>query len=246
MSNLLHRYKIWQLNGGGSAAAQPAAPPTTRQVEELVALMALYDYRPWLDVELRGTCSVNGNAAKCKTTSISPEAVNLVYEAPPGAASGKGEMKTGSSVQLDLEQIGNFRGVVASKKAEAVQVAVADSDKPMLRSKLSRMAAEHAVNLHEGKRPASPKLTKIEPAIKACSFIDHTGTMRRGVIVNMSPVDALIKARIVPPVRSRIMFSGARKQPADVLKSFEMGFAARFCTVIPAEEFSADMKLTDD
>jgi hypothetical protein len=244
MSNLLHRYKIWQHNGADPAAAQLAAPPATRQVEDLVALMALYDYRPWLDVELRGTCSVNGNAAKCKTTSISPEAVNLVYEAPSGAPSGKGEMKTGSSVQLDLEQIGHFRGVVASKKAEAVQVAVAD--KQILRSKLSRMAAEHAVNLYEGKRPASPKLTKIEPAIKACSFIDHTGTMRRGVIVNMSQVDALIKARIVPPVRSRIMFSGARKQPADVVKSFEMGFAARFCTVIPAEEFSTEMKLTDD
>lgn len=241
MANMLHRYKIWQLGGNAPGEAPPRSDAgTTRQVEDLVALMALYDYRPFIDVELRGTVAINGNAAKCKATSISPDVVNLVFDTTTGAAA----PKKGGKVHLNLDKIGPFHGTVASQKAEALRVDVDRDCKPMLKSKLSRMVAEHAVDVHEGRQPVGAM--KIEPAIKACNFIDHTGTMRRGVVVNVSQTDALIKARIIPPVASRITFRGSIRRLADVTRIFEMGFTARFCNLIPAEELTSDLKLTDE
>jgi hypothetical protein len=250
MNNLLHRYKIWQLAGDGRADRdKPAASPSTRrQVEDLVALMALYDYRPLIDVELRGSFSINGSSVKCKTTSISPEAVNLVCDPPatPASVRGAAEMNAGSRVHLNLDQIGPFRGVVASKKAEAVRITVDDDDKPKLRTRLSRMAAERAVTMHEDPKSTKSAPMKIEPTITACSFVDHTGTIRRGVVVNITQVDVLIKARIVPPVGSRITFRGSLRQTADVTRNFELGFVARFCSSIPVEAFTPAIKFSDE
>jgi hypothetical protein len=43
--------------------------------------MALCDYRPLIQAELRGTFTLpKGGSKNCKTTMISPEAVNLVYD----------------------------------------------------------------------------------------------------------------------------------------------------------------------
>lgn len=245
MNKPAHRYKIWQLNGDGYGE-RDAAPAPRRQVEDLVALMALYDYRPLLETKLQGTCSLpGGGTAKCKTKSISSESVKLTYEAAGGAAKSSEEMQAGARVQLNLDEIGNFRGVVATKKAQELEVRVDDDCKPLLRNKLSRLVAEHAVNLHEGKG-STGALGKIEPAIKSCNFIDHTGTIRHGVIVTLTRTDALVKARIVPPVRARITFRGAQRQMAEVTRNFEMGFAAKFCTAIPAADFSPSLKFTDD
>lgn len=240
-----HRYKMWQLAEGGPAGQEPAPP---RQVEDLVALMALYDYRPLIETELRGTCTLSGGGAtNCKTTMISSEAVHLVYDTQSGDPSAKrsDEIRAGSAVQLDLDQIGAFRGVVASKKPEGFRVAVDDDCKPLLRSKLARIAAEHAVSLDDGSVVEKASIKRIEPEIKSCSFLDHTGTLRQGIIVNLSQVDALIKARIVPPVNSRIIFRGSRRHQAEVMRIFEMGFAARFCNLIPTEELSAALKFSD-
>lgn len=246
MNNPHHRYKIWQLMGDGRNA-QPAKAAATRQVEDLVALMALYDYRPFIEAELRGSCSLpNGSLENCKTKSVSADSVSLVYDPKTNSARRRSdEIKTGSKIQLNLEQIGTFHGVVASKKPEELQVAVDESFKPMLKSKLSYMAAEHAIGLHEGDQGASRNV-KIEPAVKNCSFIDHTGTLRQGVVVNLSQTDALIKARIVPPVRSRIIFRGTQRRAADVTNNFELGFAVKFCNQIATEDFSAAIKLSDD
>lgn len=240
MANMLHRYKIWQLGGSAPTEAEKSQTGTARQVEDLVALMALYDYRPFIDVELRGTAAINGNAANVKATSISPDVVNLVFDPSDNPA----PAKKGGKVQLNLDKIGPFRGTIASQKAEAVRVDVDRDCKPMLKNKLSRMVAELAVDVHDGRQ--SVNAIKIEPAIKACSFFDHTGTMRRGVVVNISQTDALIKARIIPPLASRITFRGSIKRFADVTRTFEMGFAARFCNLIPAEEMTPDLKLTDE
>ncbi|QXX75891.1 hypothetical protein [Methylovirgula sp. HY1] len=240
-----HRYKIWQLAEGDLAGHEPASP---RQVEDLVALMALYDYRPLIETELRGTCTFsNGGSSNCKTTMISSEAVHLVYDAQTAdpAAKRPNEIRAGSAVQLDLDQIGAFRGVVASKKPEGFRVAVDDDCKPMLRTKLARIAAEHAISLDDGSVVDKSSIKRIEPEIKSCSYLDHTGTLRQGVIVNLSQVDALIKARIVPPVNSRIIFRGSRRHQAEVTRTFEMGFAARFSNLISAEGLSDALKFSD-
>lgn len=244
-----HRYKIWQLAKNGQAEQEKPQPAAAHQIENLTALMALYDYRPLIETDLRGTCTFpNGGSAHCKTTTISPEAVNLVYEAQPADPTGKrpDEIRAGSAVHLNLDQIGPFRGVVASKKSEGFRVTVDDEYKPLLRSKLSRMAAEHAISLEDGSVVAKSSITRIEPNIKSCSFLDHTGTLRQGIIINVSQIDALIKARIIPPLKSRITFRGSRRHLAEVTRTFEMGFAARFSSLIPAAEFSAAIKLSDE
>ena len=211
--------------------------------------MALYDFRPLIEVELQGTCRIpNGGSTKCRTTSISSEAVNLVYDVQTGGPATKrsDEIRAGSAVHLDLDQIGPLHGVVASKKREGLRVAVDDECKPMLRTKLSRMVATHAVSLDDASGVVKSSLTRIEPNIRSCSFIDHTGTLRRGVVVNVSQVDALIKARIVPPLKSRITFRGAHRHLAEVTRTFEIGFAVKFCSQISPEEFSAGIKFSDE
>ncbi len=241
-----HRYKIWELAKNGRAGREKSQPTRARQVNDLVALMALYDYRPLIETELQGTCVTSqGSPANCKTTMISSEAVDLVYDVRPGDPSTKrsDELRMGSAVNLDLDQIGVFRGVVASKKPEGFRVAVDDKCQSMVRDKLTHMAAEHAVSLDD---PAAQSGARIEPKIRKCSFLDHTGTLRQGTIVNFSQVDALIRSRIIPPLKSRIVLRGARRHLAEVTQTFEMGFVVRFCAVIRPEEFSVALKFSHE
>jgi hypothetical protein len=244
----MHRYKIWELGKNGQAERHKLERAPARQVDDLVALMALYDYRPLIETTLPGTCTLrHGGSANCKTTMISPEAVNLVYDVQSADTVTKrsDEISAGSAVHLDLDQIGAFRGVVASKKPGGFQVAVDAECKPMLQTKLAHMAAEYAISLDDASAAAKSTM-RIEPNIRSCSFIDHTGTLRKGTIVNLSQIDALIKARIVPPARSRITFRGSHRHLAEVTRAFEMGFAVRFCTLVCPEEFSAASKSSEE
>lgn len=227
-----HRYRIWDL-------AKKPGSDTAREVDELAAMMALYDYRPLIDVELRGTFTKrNGTSARLKTKTISPDAVDLIYDGQNGDGGKRPDgMPEGSVVHLDVDRIGAFRGVVASKESAGFQVAVDDKCRPVLRDRLARMAAEHAVSLDSPLTRSC--IAKIEPAIRTCSFIDHTGTLRQGTIVNVSKTDALIRARIVPPQGSRVIFRGSCRYAAEVTQAFEMGFAVRFCTLVRPEELSA-------
>ena len=47
------RYRIWEL--AKENLSHNAESPSAIQVDELVAMMALYDYRPLIDVQLPGT-----------------------------------------------------------------------------------------------------------------------------------------------------------------------------------------------
>lgn len=242
------RYKIWELaKNGRPARAKPESGPA-RQVADLVALMALYDYRPLIQTELRGTFALpDGGSANCRTTTISSEEVHLVYDEQSAnpVAKRSDELRTGSAVHLDLDRIGAFHGIVAAKKPEGFQVTVDDKCKPQVRNKLAYMAAEHAISLENGSAAEKSDI-RIEPNIKSCSFLDHTGTLRQGTIVNLSQVDALIRSRIVPPLKSRIVLRGPRRHLADVMRTFEMGFVVKFCAVIRPEEFSAAIKFSDE
>lgn len=242
------RYKIWELAKNGRPASEKPESGPARQVEDLVALMALYDYRPLIQTELRGSFTLpNGGSTNCRTTTISSEEVHLVYDEQTAnsAAKRSDEIRMGSAVHLDLDRIGAFHGVVAAKKSEGFQVTVDDKCKGLVRNKLAFMAAEHAVSL-ENDFTAEKSEIRIEPNIKCCSFLDHTGTLRQGTIVNLSQVDALIRSRIVPPVKSRIVLRGPRRHLADVMRAFEMGFVVKFCAVIRSEEFSAAIKFSDE
>lgn len=256
----IHRFKIWDLAKNRQAEAEKPKPvparggpaqPVTR-VDDLAAMIALYHHGPLIEVELRGTCTMpDGGSTKCKTKTISPEAVNLGYDVetadPPTKRSDEIlVILVGSAAHLDLDRIGAFRGVVTSQNSEGFRVAVNEDCKPMLRNKLIHMAADGGISLDDASVVAKSSITRIEPNIKSCSFTDHTGTLRKGKIVNVSQIDALIKTRFIPPLTSRIVFRGSRRDVAEVTHTFEIGFAVRFCTPIPAEEFSATIKFSDE
>jgi hypothetical protein len=115
-----------------------------------------------------------------------------------------------------------------------------------LRHKLIRLAGERGIKLDNSSVVANSSIRKIEPSNTNCSFTDDRGAVRKGKVVHVSPIDALIKTPTIPRAGSRIVFSGARRYAADVMRTFEIGFAARFCTPIPAAEFSAALKLSDE
>ena len=89
-------------------------------------------------------------------------------------------------------------------------------------------------------------ISRIEPSMKSCSFADETGTLRKGVVVNLSQIDVLIKTSHVPCLTSRIIFSGSPRRVAEVTRTFEIGFVAKFCIPIPHGEFSAGIQFVND
>ncbi|MEW6436207.1 MAG: hypothetical protein AB1508_03440 [Pseudomonadota bacterium] len=236
MNERVHRYRIWEL--AKENPTYKAEPSTAIQVDEFAAMMALYDYRPLVEVQLPGTCSrPNGPALECKTTTIGPDAVDLVYDTPlgqgaEGAERPSQDLPEGADVQIHLDKIGELAGVVTVKKPEGFQVAVDERYKPAVRDKLTYMAAEHAVAVDRGTAAQSP-ITKIEPCINKCSFLDHTGTLRDGTLVSISPLEALIRARVIPPLKSRIVLRRTRQHPAEVMRVFEIAFAVKFFNPLP-------------
>jgi ribosomal protein S8E len=212
-------------------------------------LTTLYDHRLPIDIELPGRCTMpNGRTSTCKTKTISSEAVELVYDLKIAGYPFKApeEIPAGSTIHLDLEQIGNFHGMLTSQNLEGFKLAVDVNCKGMLIAKLSRMAAAIRNNRQDHEAlVAKTSIMRIEPSTKNCSFTDHTGTLRKGKIINVSQVDALIKAPVIPPIATHIVFAGPRAYVAEVTRTFEIGFAVKFCTPIPPDEFSDAIKFVD-
>ncbi len=246
-----HRYRIWELGNDASLNVRPPAAGGVEkrvlqsrerspaiQAEELRTVMALYDYQPLINAQLQATCeSVTGAALPCKTTLIAADTVQLVYAAKAGqsvAALRKQaeSLPEGSGVRLHVEELGSLAGVVAAKKPEGLRVRVDSEYRPAIRDKLARMAANHAVSVERGTGAAS-KISTIEPSIKRCQFLDHTGTLREGTLVNISEDDVIIRARIIPPERSRIFLRGTIQRAADVARVFEIAFALKFVAPLP-------------
>ncbi|HEY5225895.1 MAG TPA: hypothetical protein VIJ06_03810, partial [Methylovirgula sp.] len=93
---------------------------------------------------------------------------------------------------------------------------------------------------------AKTAVTRLEPETKNCRFTDPAGVLRKGWIINVSRIDALIKAPVVPPVGSQVAFAGRGHREAQVSRAFEIGFAVNFREPIPEGEFSAAIKFLDE
>lgn len=228
----------------GADLNRPARP--IAGLDEAGRVTPLYDHRLPIDIELPGRCLMpNGRSTTCKTRKISSESVELVYDLQAAGYPIKPpeEIPAGSTIHLDLDQIGNFHGLLTAQNSDGFQLAVDVNCKGMLISKLTHMAA--AIRASSPDTPvlvARPSVTRIEPNVKDCSFTDSTGTLRKGKIINISQVDALIKAPIIPAVGTHIVFCGPHAYVAEVTRGFEIGFAVKFCAEIPAQEFSPAIK----
>lgn len=224
--------------------------PRNHSIEDAEMLTSLYDHRLPIDVELPGRCTMpNGRSTTCKTRKISSESVDLVYDLQTAGYPIRypEEIPAGSTIHLDLEQIGNFHGVVTSQSSEGFQLVVDVECKGMLITKLAQVAAAiRNTNFQEAPLEVKRNVVRIEPNVKSCSYTDHMGMMRKGKIINVSPLDALIKAAIIPPIGTHIVFGGPHARVAEVMRTFEIGFAVQFCAPIPEEEFSPNIKFLDE
>lgn len=246
-----HRYRIWELGKERASDSEPRSVIAAEkrvlqsrerspaiQAEELTTMMALYNYHPSINAQLQTTCeSATGAPLHCKTTRIAADAVHLVYDTKAGqsieASHKQAEsLSEGTGVRLHVEELGSLAGTIAAKKREGFDVRIDSEYRPAVRDRLARMAANYAVAVERG-AGATSKILTVEPSIKRCQFLDHTGTLREGTLVNISEDDALIRARIIPPERSRIVLRGAIHRAADVIRVFEIGFALKFLTSRP-------------
>ncbi len=254
-----HRYQIWKSNPNdpvkvGSPAPAPAprkaaapAQPMRRR-DDLDASMLIYGYGLPIALTLDGVCTLPGGAsAKCQTTKISSESVNIVYApTPPGEPKPvRDAMPQGAAVNLTLDEVGALRGTLTSQHNNGFEVAVDNAYQTVLGAKLSHIAAKRGIPPQAAPVPSIPIETRIEPVSKDCWFLDHTGTLRKGLIVNLSQIDVLLRSTIIPPMGARIVFRGPHRHAAEVTSIFKIGFMAKFCNQLPVQEFTTAIKFSD-
>lgn len=258
-----HRYQIWTasseraplpapaqapLRSGSPSARKPVATSVRpmKGRDDLDTSMLIYGYG--LPIALDGVCTLpSGLSAKCQTTKISSDSVNVLYApSPPGMPKPKREMMTkGASVNLRLDEVGALRGTLKAQDQEGFEVAVDHAYQTVLGAKLSHLAAKRGIKPAAAPVAPIPIETRIEPVSKDCWFLDQTGTLRKALIVNLSQIDALLRATIIPPVGARIVFRGPRRYAAEVTSIFKIGFMVKFCDQLPVQEFTTAIKFSD-
>jgi len=230
------------------AARKPAAAPVrpVKSSDDFDMSSLIYGYG--LPIALDAVCTLpDGFSTKCQTTKISSDSVNVVYApTPPGMPAQRREaMPQGAAINLKLEELGALRGVLKTQDQEGFEVAVDGAYQTVLGAKLSHLAAKRGIRPSAAPVPSIPIETRIEPASKDCWFLDHTGTLRKGLIVNLSQIDMLLRASIIPPAGARITFRGPQRHTADVTSIFKIGFMVKFCDQLPVQEFTTAIKFSD-
>jgi hypothetical protein len=255
----MHRYKVWLLAKdeelrNREAAAQNAAAPTKQAVSKLTdleTLLLLYNYGRPMDLAVGSKLTLpDGQSTTCQTSKLSSESINFIYNSPPpgdSPAAPRPAMRLGSSVSLNVDQVGALKGVLTSQNKDGFQVAVDKGNRSMVSTKLAHIAVKRGIGV-DSISAVKTGVKRIEPTNKNCSFTDHTAALRKGMIVNLSQFDALIRVSpaIMPPMGSRIVLRGPAWHGADVISTFEIGFMVKFCLPIPDDQFSPALKFTDD
>jgi len=250
-----HRYKVWLLekseNGGlpGSPESKPArqSKPISK-LTDLETLMLLYSYGRPMELAVEGTfMTPNGQSGPCKTKKVSSERVEFAYpeRASYSPATLQAKPAIGSRVSLDVEGLGTFGGVLTSENEDGFEVAVNKENRSSVSTKLAHIAAKRGSGV-ETAYVVKPNAVRIEPVHKDCSFTDHTGTLKKGFVVNLSQFDALIRTSPanIPPLGTRIVIRGPEWHGAEVAIVFEIGFIAKFCLPIPADRFSTELRFS--
>jgi hypothetical protein len=210
--------------------------------------VSLYHYGLPMEVELPGLCILpNGRSGACKTKKISSDQVELIYDGGSSSYRFKlpPDLLAGAQMRLDLERIGEFHGALKAHTHDGFQLAVDAECKHRLSNRLAILATTIRNAGLDDTTATKPSVIRLEPDTKNCRFTDHVGVARKGTIINVSPVDALIKTPVVPPVGAHIVFSGPGRYTAEVTRVFEIGFAVNFSPPIPAPQFSAAIRLID-
>ncbi len=141
---------------------------------------------------------------------------------------------------LDLDRIGSVHGLVTSQHAEEFSIAANESCKYTLHHWLSQIAKKANVAFDD--TPTALNLARIEPKIKNCAFLDNTGTLHKGQIVNLSQIDILIRTAIIPERESNY-FPRCPSPPREGL--IRNRLRANFYAPIAESEFSSAISFID-
>lgn len=252
----IHHYKVWLLAKDKAAAEEPPllapkpanASKLISKLTDLETLLLLYNYGHSVDLALDGLFTLpNGQSGTCTTIKVSSELVELAFVPPPSCSPDAPHLRTpiGSPVCLALEGIGTFGGVLMSQSEDGFEVAVNKENRSAVSTKLAHIAVQRGIGV-EAAYSVKPGAVRIEPTHKDCSFTDHTGTLKKGLVVNLSPFDALIRTAPanIPPLGARIVIRGPEWHGAEAAIVFEIGFIAKFCVPIPADRFSTELRFT--
>lgn len=203
------------------------------------------------EIELDGFCELpNGVDRSCRTMSIGPQAVDIVYqdilESGDKRATAQGNFLN-ETVHLDLDHVGKFHGIMTAHNADGFHVAVDPNFSGLLLTKLARYMA-HAPQAQATPRrtAASLPVKRIVPKNTFCTYRDQSGILHKGSIVSISPLDAMVKSRVLPDLNAMVTFCGSRPRKAHVIRRLDSGFGALFVDPLGDQEFSADLRLTDE
>jgi hypothetical protein len=250
----IHRYKVWLLAQdnavtGGPHLLAPKAATASKPINKLTdleTLLLLYNYGRPMDIAVEGVFSLpNGQSGMCTTKKVSSESVAFAYTAPNSYSPAMPNLRTrvGSPVSLDLDVVGTFGGVLTAENEDGFEVAVNKENRTAVSTKLAHIAVKRGIGV-ESTYTVEPGAVRIEPTHKDCLFTDHTGTLKKGLVVNLSHFDALIRTAPanIPPLGARIVIRGPEWHGAEAAIVFEIGFIAKFCIPIPAHKFSTELR----
>jgi hypothetical protein len=203
-------------------------------------------------VEIDGFCELpNGFDRSCRTRTIGPGAVDVVYQDSLDATDKRRAWDSrylNETVHLDLDHVGRFHGVLTEHTSDGFHVSVDPKFGGLLLSKLARyMAYDMPVQQKfRGGVAAQLPNQRVVPKFSFCTYRDANGVLYKGSLVSLSPLDAIVKTRTLPEVNSLIVFCGRRQRKAHVIRRLESGFSALFVDPLGDQEFSADIRLTDE
>ncbi len=260
------RLQIWNLGEGQTgAAADPrdergghvassAAPEVI--VEETAedgyaACMRALSEAPQ-PIELDGLCQLpNGFDRSCRTTTIGPQSVDVVYRDALDKNDARGRLDDGllhGTVHLDLDRVGLFHGALTAQSNEGFHVAVDPKFSGLLLTKLAHYMSRDLPpkQEHRGGESLPAPSERIVPTSAFCTYRDEHGVLYKASLINVSRIDAMVKTRTLPEINSLITFCGRRQRRAHVIRRFETAFAALFVDPLVEQEFSPDIRLTDE
>src|SRR5579872_1750021 len=190
----IRRYQIWTL--AKDEPYERRSSPRSFLVSDEDDAASLYHYGLPIEVQLPGLCILpNGRSTSCKTKKISSESVSFIYDLGAGGFRFKlpEDLRTGTVMHIDLERVGEFHGALTGQDGDGFQIAVDGEYKDMLSKRLAVLATTlRNIGLDDGTGVTKPSVTRIEPDNKNCRFTDAAGATRKGWLINISQVDALV------------------------------------------------------
>jgi len=250
-----HKYQVWKLAPEDEPRRLEATAPSSRAavktstLADLDTMLLLYRAGRSMDLSAASKCTLpGGQSADCTTQKVSSESIQLVYNPPsPDAPEApRPSLRVGAPVSLNVEDVGSLRGVLTSQNEQGFQISVNQESRNLVGTRLAHIAVKRGIGI-EATGAIKTGAPRIQLVRSACEFTDYSATLRKGVIVNLSRYDALIRASaaIIPPLGSRIVLRGREWHGADVISAFEIGFVVQFCIPFPEDKFSKDLLFLD-